>query len=150
VRNIRKMNWTAYQRKDLVNRRAGGRRRINAERKGRAWKRREEIKEMLGSHCILLGSYLSRGLEVALAAYFGVHRSTICRDKAALVAEWRKDHVCPGCCAMNDIPLKTLERLARRGIDVGCTASACRRSPAIERQAPTFGEIRPKKRAKKS
>jgi hypothetical protein len=29
--------------------------------------------------------------------------------------------------AANDIPLKTLERIARRGIDVGCTASGCRR-----------------------
>jgi hypothetical protein len=124
------MNWSAYQRKDVVNRRAGGRRRINAERKAKAWKRREEIKELIGNHSILLGTYLTRGLEVALAEYFGVHRSTICRDKAALVAEWRRDHVCPGCGAANDIPLKTLARMARRGIDVGCRASGCRRFEA--------------------
>jgi hypothetical protein len=85
---------------------------------------------MIGNHSVLLGSHLTRGLEAALAVYFGVHRSTICRDKAALVAEWRKDHVCQGCGAMNDITLKTLERIARRGIDVGCTASACRRVEA--------------------
>jgi hypothetical protein len=124
------MNWRVYQRKDVVNRRAGGRRRINAERMAKAWKRREEIKELIGNHCVLLGTYFTRGLEVALAEYFGVHRSTICRDKAALVAEWRRNHVCPGCGAANDIPLKTLERISRRGIDVGCTASACRRVEA--------------------
>jgi len=121
------MNWSGYQRKDIVNRRAGGRRRINAERKARAWKRREEIKELLGGHYILLGTTLARGLETTLAEYFGVNRSTICRDKEALLAEWRKDHICPGCGAANDIPLKTLARLAKRGIDVGCSAFGCRR-----------------------
>jgi len=42
-----------------------------------------------------------------------------------LLAEWRKDHICPGCGAANDIPLKTLARLAKRGIDVGCSALGC-------------------------
>jgi len=35
------------------------------------------------------------------------------------------------CCgAANDIQLKTLGRIARRGIDVGCMASGCRRFEA--------------------
>ena len=47
--------------------RAGGRRRINAERKARAWKRREEIKELLGGHYILLGASRARGMKTTLA-----------------------------------------------------------------------------------
>jgi hypothetical protein len=35
-----------------------------------------------------------------------------------------------GCGAANDIPLKMLERIARRGIDVGCTSADCRRFEA--------------------
>jgi hypothetical protein len=119
------MGWSNYQRKDIVNRRAGGRRRINAERKAKAWKRREEIKELIGKRYILLGTSFARGMETTLAEYFGVNRSTICRDKEALLAEWRKDHVCPSCGAASDIPLQTLARLGKRGIDVGCSALGC-------------------------
>jgi hypothetical protein len=36
---------------------------------------------------LLLGTSLDRGLETTLAEYFGVNRSTICRDKEALLAE---------------------------------------------------------------
>src|SRR5262249_44810234 len=122
------MGWSNYQNQDVVNRRAGGRRRVNAERKARAWKRRKEIKELIGGNFILLGSSYARGLETKLAAHFGVHRSTICRDKEALLAEWRENHICSGCGAVNDISLKALARLARRGIDVGCSALGCNRS----------------------
>jgi len=108
-----------------VVRRAGGRRRINAERKARAWKRREEIKELIGGNYLLLGSSFARGLETKLAEYLGVSRSTICRDKEALLAESRKDHICPGCGTMYSISLKALARVARRGIDVGCSALGC-------------------------
>jgi len=85
------MSWGNFQNQDIVNRRAGGRRRINAERKARAWERREKIKELIGGQFLLLGSGYAWGLEIALAQYFGVHRSTISRDKEALLAEWRKD-----------------------------------------------------------
>jgi len=118
------MGWSNYQSTDIVNRRAGGRRRINAERKARAWKRREEIKELLGGRYILLG--ISRGLETKLAEYFGVDRSTICRDKEALLREWRKDHICPGCGTMYGISLKALARVAKSGIEVGCSALGCK------------------------
>jgi hypothetical protein len=119
------MGWSNYQSTDIVNRRAGGRRRVNAERKARAWKRREEIKELIGGRYILLGTSFARGLETKLAEYFGVNRSTICRDKEALLAEWRKDHVCPGCGTAYGISLKALARVAKRGIDVGCSALGC-------------------------
>jgi hypothetical protein len=127
VRNIRKMNWSSYQDRNSVNRRAGGRRRINAERKARAWKRREEIKELIGGNFLLLGTSFARGLEATLAEYFGVHRSTISRDKEAMLVEWRKDHVCPKCGAGSSISLKALARLAKLGLDVGCTANGCAR-----------------------
>jgi len=128
AQHSKSMGWSNYQSSGIVNRRAGGRRRINAERKARAWKRREEIKELIGNRFLLLGSTFARGLETKLAEYFSVHRSTICRDKEALLREWREDHICPGCGAARDIPLKALARLAKRGIDVGCSALGCRRS----------------------
>lgn len=85
------MSWGDYQDRDVVNRRAGGRRRINAERKAKAWERRNKIKELIGGYFLLLGSGYAWGLETTIAEYFGVHRSTISRDKEALLAEWRKD-----------------------------------------------------------
>lgn len=117
------MGWSSYQSQNTVNRRAGGRRRINAMRKARAWKRREQIKELLGNRILLLVS--SRGLETRLAEYFGVNRSTICRDKEALLAEWRKNHICPGCGTLYEVSLKALARIAKRGIDIGCSALNC-------------------------
>src|SRR5262245_62078596 len=124
------MGWSNYQSQDIVSRRAGGRRRINAERKARAWKRREQIKELLGNRILLLVT--SRGLKTRLAEHFGVNRSTICRDKEALLREWRKDHICPGCGTMYSIPLKALARVAKRGIDVGCSVLGCSRSQSRE------------------
>jgi len=101
----------------------------SAERKRGLWERRFVILRMM---CSTDGDLphggqrlLACGLETKLAEYFGVHRSTICCDKEALLAEWRKDHICPVCGAANDIPLKTRARLARRGIDVGCSALGC-------------------------
>lgn len=126
------MGWSNYQNPDIVSRRAGGRRRINAERKARAQKRRDEIKELIGGNFLLLGSYLGRGLETKLAEYFGVNRSTICRDKEALLTEWRKDHICPRCGAVMDFPLKTLARVARRGIEI-CSTLGCRRVGRVHR-----------------
>jgi hypothetical protein len=123
------MGWSNYQSQDIVNRRAGGRRRINAERKARAWKRREEIKELIGNRFLLLGSSFALGMEASLAEYFDVHRSTICRDKEALLREWRKDHICPGCSTMYGLSLKALARVTRRGIDVGCSELGCSRTP---------------------
>jgi hypothetical protein len=124
AQHSKSMGWSNYQRSDIVNHRAGGRRRSNAERQARAWRRREEIKAMIGKAYMLV---LSRGLQANLAEYFGVNRSTIHRDKEALLAEWRRDHVCPGCGTFNEIPLKTLARLAKRGIDVRCSTLGCRR-----------------------
>ena len=128
--------WTGVQTRDMVNRRAGGRRRINAERQARAWRRRNIIKQMLGGNVALLVT--RRGLSARLAAQFGVNRSTISRDKEALLIEWRKDHICPGCGVMQNVPLKVLARLARRGMDIGCPMLDChlkKRRPGVERTA---------------
>jgi len=81
---------------------------------------------MLGEGGILsCGWYIGRGNETRLANHFGVHRSTICRDVAALQAEYRKEHVCLLCREMFSIPLKTLTRLAKRGLWDGCTLESC-------------------------
>ena len=87
---------------------------------------RKDTKELIGNRFLLLGSSFARGLETKLAEYFGVNRSTICRDKEALLAEWRKDHICPGCGTAYGISLKALARVAKRGIDVGCSALGCK------------------------
>jgi hypothetical protein len=92
VRNIQTMKWSDRQNQDVVNRRAGGRRRINAERKARVWQRRQEIKGLIGGCYILLGTPLARGLETKLAKHFGVNRSTICRDRDVMLREWRTTH----------------------------------------------------------
>lgn len=127
-------NWWQPQTKDALNRRAGGRRRINAERKARAQKRRDEIKEILGDGGMLLcGRTGGRGKESKLAAYFGVHRATICRDIAALKAEWRRAHICSFCGSVESVPLKALTRLAKRGLWDGCTAQRCKEEVLIDR-----------------
>ena len=57
----------------------GGRRRYNRRRKERKWQRRAEIiSRTVG---VPLGTW---GLQAALAAVFGVSRSTICRDFKAI------------------------------------------------------------------
>ena len=119
--------WRNNLSRDGVNRRAGGRRRINAERKAKAQKRREEIKEILGERILFLGTSYGRGLETSLAHTFGVHRSTICRDAAVLLDEFRAAHLCPGCRTLYTIPLKTLTKLARQRVWDGCTSERCAR-----------------------
>ena len=110
---------------EAAHRRAGGRRRVNAERKARAKKRRDEIKELLGGDYILLGSGIGHGMETRLAAHFNVHRSTICRDAAALKAEYRREHLCLGCGTLYPTPLKMLRRVAKAmGQDI-CTDQRC-------------------------
>ncbi len=125
-------SWDGWLSQDEVNRRASGRRRINAERKARAQKRREEIKEILGEGGILLcGRTFGRGKEAKLATYFGVHRSTICRDIAVLKEEYRKEHVCPTCRSLYFIPLKTLTKFAKQGVWDGCTTERCEKVDRI-------------------
>lgn len=126
-------SWKTTQSYENVNRRAGGRRKINAERKARAQKRRDEIKELIGDDGILLCK-VGRGKETMLANHFGVHRSTICRDIAALMDEWRKEHVCSICHALYTVPLKTLTKLAKRGLWDGCTTERCEKVDRIAAQ----------------
>lgn len=120
-------NWHNNLSLESVNRRAGGRRRINAQRKAQAQKRRDEIKKMIGGNVILLGSTFTRGMETRLANHFGVNRSTICRDVAALRSEFRAEHLCPTCRTLYGIPLKTLAKLAKKGLWNGCSTLGCGR-----------------------
>lgn len=129
------------QSQENIYRRAGGRRRINAERKAHAQKRRDEIKEMIGYGGILLcGRTYGRGKETMLANHFGVHRSTICRDIAALMVEWRKEYLCLICGTPQSVPLKTLTKLAKRGLWDGCTTERCEK---VDRIADRYRSAKP-------
>ena len=132
---MRATSWKYPVSQSAASHRAGGRRRINAERKARAQKRREEIKELIGDEGILLcGPTYGRGRETILARHFGVHRSTICRDIATLRAEWRKEYLCPICRTPQSLPLKALTKLAKRGLWDGCTAERCEEVDPITNQ----------------
>ena len=69
--------WNTRTDRQIVNRRAGGRRRYKAERRRLAEARRNTIDRWLAEHPWAL---LSRGLPAAFAPIFGVHPSTISRD----------------------------------------------------------------------
>ena len=106
-------NWSNYAPKDEVNRRAGGRRRLNAERYEQALVRRVQILELIGASWIMR----PRGLQAKLALLFSVHRSTITRDIAAICEEWRHTHICRDCGAFYGCSLRVhtfLYKLQRR------------------------------------
>ena len=117
----RATNWSCNQGADVVNRRAGGRRRYNAERKAKAWERRFAIMDELGGYSLLP----PRGAQIRLAARFGVNRSTICRDIEAIREEWRKPRRCPLCWTVEYFTLKHAARLAKMGFWDGCTSKRC-------------------------
>ena len=85
-------NWSAPVSDREAARRAGGRRRYNAWRKFRAEFRRTELARLL---CVQGGlSFWRSG--AALARKLGVSRSTVCRDRQALL---RSTYPCPHCGA---------------------------------------------------
>lgn len=86
------INWGARVSRDEMQRRAAGRRRYNAVRRFRRTLRRAEVAERL-ARC----GGLRRGVLARIAAELGVHRSTVSRDLAALVAELHQTGVCPVC-----------------------------------------------------
>lgn len=131
---MRATSWKNRTSPDEAARRAAGRRRYNAERQALAQKRRNEIKEMIGEEGIILcGKSYGRGKESQLAIYFGVHRSTICRDIEALRAEWRAAYMCRICRFFGNYPLATLGKLSRRGVISwdGCTDTRCAKVDSI-------------------
>ena len=73
---MRRYEWNQWTSRETTFRRAGGRRRFNAMRRRRADQRRAAIVNALGAAIL----FPPRGLISALAARFGVHRSTISRD----------------------------------------------------------------------
>lgn len=89
-------NWNAYRPANEIAKRAGGRRRVNAERHAQALVRQVQILELIGATWI----YPPRGLLSRLAKVFGVHRSTVTRDIQAINEEWRHTHICRVCWKM--------------------------------------------------
>jgi ribosomal protein L37AE/L43A len=100
-------NWHGYRPANEIAKRAGGRRRLNAERHAKALARQVRILELIGARWILP----PRGLFSRLATLFGVHRSTITRDIQAINEEWRHTHVCRACGKMYSISLRAHARL---------------------------------------
>jgi hypothetical protein len=77
-------SWTAYTAFDAVCRRAAGRSRYHALRQFQRAQRRCQVVHLLGKYG--LGRY---GVLSRIARDLGVHRSTISRDVAVLLAEAR-------------------------------------------------------------
>lgn len=86
-------NFYDFQSPDAVARRAGGRRRYNAQRHEEAIKRRLRILEIVGVDWVLS----PHGMQSRLAKILNVNRSTINRDLEALRVEWRHTRICPVC-----------------------------------------------------
>ena len=74
--------------------RAGGRRHYNAWRQNMALYRQMRLVEIAGASGLGLWR---RGAQTVLAHQLGVSRSTICRDIAAILKEYRWGRPCPVC-----------------------------------------------------
>ena len=75
---------------------AGGRRRINAERQAKARARQANVRRFLLESGT---SLVTRGVQRALAARFGVSEATMSRDVRAIWQTPAKSHRCPWCGA---------------------------------------------------
>ena len=84
-------SWSAITSHDIAERRAAGRRRINAQRHYRAERRRAQVLQM-----VMERGGLEHGIRAEIARQIGVSRSTVSRDiKATLYAPReprRSDH----------------------------------------------------------
>lgn len=102
--------------------RAGGRRRYNAERQEARIARRLTITRVAGGMVILN----PHGIQTRLAGILKVNRSTICRDIEAIREEWRHHHICRYCVSYSPFPLRIhakLYQLQRRrdpGLEMDC------------------------------
>ena len=79
--------WSDRTDPETVARRVAGRRHYNAVRTFRAALRRREVAALL----------LDGLSQSDIARQLGVHRSTICRDVAALCELAKRERVCPLC-----------------------------------------------------
>lgn len=89
--------WSAPTTPEAAARRAGGRRRYNAQRKFVAEYRRTILRELLFAK----GRLRERGVQAKLARDLGVSRATICRDIRVLLRECQP---CPCCGAYTKPP----------------------------------------------
>jgi hypothetical protein len=80
------MSWTTPTANNEVARRAGGRRRYNAQRQCAAMLRQLELLE----HFEYVAFFLKRGTKAKAARLLGVSPATITRDVRALQAEMRR------------------------------------------------------------
>ena len=94
-------NFYEDQSPEAVARRAGGRRRYNAQRHEEAIQRRLRILEIVGAKWVLN----PHGMQTQLAKALNVNRSTINRDFEALREEWRHTRICPVCRVWWEYPL---------------------------------------------
>ena len=77
-RDMRRYEWNNWTDPETAKRRAGGRKRYNAQRQRKAEQRREIISEWLNKNPMAF--FFPRGVHGLLAPLFGVHPSTIWRD----------------------------------------------------------------------
>ncbi len=75
---MKRYEWSSWTDANAAKRRAGGRRRYNAQRRRLAWERRAAIAAWLDDNSEAM--LFSRGLPGTLAPVFGVHPTTIWRD----------------------------------------------------------------------
>src|SRR5262245_21969088 len=95
--NEKRATWGNRTDWQTVCRRAAGRNRHNAVRQARAALRRKKLVTLWGEQAQRGASILDRGAQTALAAVLGVHRSTVCRDVAAILADMNERGACPWC-----------------------------------------------------
>jgi len=105
-------NWTTQVSNEEAARRAGGRRRYNRDRKRTALFRQGAIVDFWFTHAEEGITMFDRGLQSLLAERFGVSRSTICRDYAAIFDGWRVTP-CPTCSS--PLSFGRVEELQREG-----------------------------------
>ena len=90
--------WSVPTTPEAVARRAGGRRRHNAQRQWLALRRRY----MEVARLLFCRDGCKRGAQARAARELGVSRSTVCRDVQRLIQEGF--HFCPTCGAMDKPP----------------------------------------------
>ncbi len=80
---MKRYEWSSWTDAETANRRAAGRRRYNAQRRRRAETRRAAIAAWLDENPVAM--LFNRGLPGTLAPVFGVHPTTIWRDRQFLL-----------------------------------------------------------------
>lgn len=84
-------SWSEQVPFDVACRRASGRRHYNSIRQCRRVLRRREVARLIGHYG------MTHGAQAQIARALGVHRSTICRDFAAILKRLNEGEPCPLC-----------------------------------------------------